>query len=222
MRIDGNAFLGDIPQERLVTLQNVENFDLTMGTGGPSYEVATHISCPSARRTSFRYKRETPNAFEGIFPSSTLLNTIVRQYATSPVEEVALETKSIGSVKCNVTFRSCDATIIKLGLEIVGEDLFGGSLTGMCNYVAMEAIRMVRSLPQLASVKRLHIYGGLSFPEDSEVMEASEFLRSMGPPDGLTLSHCSLWPHLHPFHAIPGTDDTRDPITSPPVKALTV
>ena len=221
MKIGGFIFFGGASLERVVTLPNVEYFDLTLGR--PNYKIAAHISCPSARRTLLNHENKTANAIEGMFPSSTLWNAIVRQYTTGPVEEVILETKSIysvTSVTCNLTFRSRDAAAIKLGFTVSGEGLFGMSPLKMHNHVLVHSIRTVQNYPQLAGIKRLHLHGGFR-SSDAETIEAGQFLRSMGPLDELTLSYCDLWSYFCPFHDT-GTGHITGPTTFPPVKELTI
>ena len=221
MRINGNIFFGGVPQERVVTLPNVENFDLTLGNGGPNYKIVAHISCPSARRTSLKHERATAGAIEEIFPSSDLWNTIVSRYTTSPLEEVTLETGlSANPVTCNVTLGFRDATSIELGFKDKYQAFFGPLLVEMHDHAFAHAIRMVQNHPQSTNIKRLHIHSGF-YSSGEETMEVGQFPWYMGPLDELTLSYCDLWSYLHPFRDI-GTATLTGSITFPLVKELAI
>jgi len=117
IRIIANILLVEIPRERVVVLPNAETFSLVVSDGGPGYEIAAHISCPSARCTSLVHKRGPDNVIpEDIFPTRDSWDAIVRQYTRSPVEEVALEIKitQASTVTCSLTFQSLDTTTIRL------------------------------------------------------------------------------------------------------------
>ena len=221
MKIDGDISFEGVPQERVVILPNVEYFDLIVGDGGPNHEIAAYISCPSARRTLLKYENGTAEEIEGIFPSSVSWNRIIRQYTTSPLEEVALEAGPFASpVTCNVTFESRGGTFIELGFKDANQGLSGLSLLDMHDHVFPHVIRAVQNYPQLTNIKRLHIYGSFR-SRDTKTMEAGQFLWSMGPLDELTLSDCALWPFLHPFYHI-GAGHTGEPIPFPPVKEFAI
>ena len=65
-----------------------------MSDGEPGYNLVTHISCPSVRRTSLAHKEDVDNVtLYNIFPAPASWDTIARQYTRSPVEQVTLEIK---------------------------------------------------------------------------------------------------------------------------------
>ena len=43
----------NVPQERIVVLPNVETISMLVNDGRPCYGIAAHVSCPSAKLTSF-------------------------------------------------------------------------------------------------------------------------------------------------------------------------
>ena len=95
MKIITPISLEDIPQEKVVILHHVENFRLFTSDDG--YKLATHISCPSAKRTSLTRTHGEEYFFDPPLeklPASASLNAIIRQYTSSPIEEVTLETKT--------------------------------------------------------------------------------------------------------------------------------
>ena len=121
--------LGGIPRERVVILQHVESFCLTASDGGHGYKLATHISCPSVKNTSLTHigwGRSGTVAPPETFPASDSLNTIIRRYTRSPIEEVTVQTiteaDSNDFVACSVTFRSADTTVVKLCFDVDGYD----------------------------------------------------------------------------------------------------
>ena len=77
------------------SLHHVENFRLFTSDDG--YEITTHISHPFAKRTSLTRTHREEYYFDPPlekFPASASLDAIIRQYASSPIEEVTLETKT--------------------------------------------------------------------------------------------------------------------------------
>ena len=58
VKIVGTLSLEGVPRERVVVLRYVENLCLAASDGGPVYELATHISCPSVKNTSLTYMGE--------------------------------------------------------------------------------------------------------------------------------------------------------------------
>jgi len=159
-------------QRGVVVLPNVQTFSLVMDDcGGPAYELAAHISCPSASHTSLIHKKtldeiSTNHDERYAFPTATSWDVIVRQYTTSPVEAISFEIKSPQDpiISCFLTFRSSDGTIIRLGLEVSrdygdngdDEDGFDMSLKEAIRDVFVQASRTVQDYP-LPNAKHLHI-----------------------------------------------------------------
>jgi hypothetical protein len=112
----------EITQDMTVALPNVETFSLTGKVDGwHIFHLAPHISCPRTKYTSLVQEVQdyhmTPDL--EIFPDPASWEAIVRQYSKSPVEHVILEVK-LEDLPANLfVFRSSDATVIKLGFEVV-------------------------------------------------------------------------------------------------------
>jgi len=98
MKIIGKISLEGVAQRGVVVLPNVQTFSLVMDDGGPAYELAAHISCPSASHTSLIRETDVDYVFTNqdirdAFPTAASWNTIVHQYTRSPVEVVVLDIK---------------------------------------------------------------------------------------------------------------------------------
>jgi len=163
-----------IAQTGVVVLPGVQTFSLVMDdSGGPAYELAAHISCPSAHHTSLIHKRTLNEIYTNhderyAFPTATSWDVIVRQYTTSPVEVILLEIKPPRDslFSCSLTFRSSDGAIIRLGLEVnrdyeddyddEDDDEFSMTLDEMVRRVFLQASRTVQDYP-LPNAKHLHI-----------------------------------------------------------------
>lgn len=227
MTILGRILFDGVPRERVVTLPNVENFNLIMSDGGPGYKIAAHISCPSARSTSLMHKSaDRPVVPEEIFPCSGSWNAIVRQYSRSPVEEVALELEISLVVSCELAFRSADGTHIKLCFKAFDKDNDGyfPPSPEMQNEVLTQATNTVQNHP-LANIKRLWVCHAFRFvfsPEESRVEgEIRRLLKSVSPLDELTISRCHLRPyHFSLFNLQEG--NTEEPAVLPRIKKLTI
>jgi len=235
IRIIANILLGEIPRERVVVLPNAETFSLVVSDGGPGYEIAAHISCPSVRCTSLVHKRGSDNVIpEDILPARGPWNAIVRQYTRSPVEEVTLEIKTTqaSAVACSLTFQSLDTTIIRLGFQFFAsddeddEDEFEMFIEDVGYEVFYQASRTIRDHPLLPNVKRLHIKYRPVFLGSNQLIcmanEVGRLFKSVGPQDELTIYGCDLRAYLTPFPYPPEFYDMDHPVVFPPVKELTI
>ena len=236
MRIIASMLLEDVAQRRVVVLPSVRTFSLVVSGGAPGFELATHISCPSASHTSLtceKYAEDmTTDRDISIFPTAASWNAIVRQYTRGPVEVVALEIKPPQSsmIACTLTFRSPDMTVIRLGLEVSGniddENEFQMSLEDMALEIFSQISRTVRDHPLLPNIKRLHIACGVFISEPVRLRSvANEFARlfgSVGPLDELTLRGFDLHSYLTPFLNLPEFEDMEQSIIFPPIKELTI
>ena len=220
--------LKGIPRGRVVVLPNVENLTLLVNDGRPGYRLAAHLSCPSARYTSLVYKSKVEDMAPGeIFPAFDSWNAIVRQHTRSPVEEVRLEIKP--SITCKLIFRSHDATVIELGFEVPvtekGDFGLDCPSVDIHDEVFTQATMAIRSHPQLASVKRLHIcHSSLSVSPTnvSHIADSVQrFFRHVGPLDELTIHHSDLRPYLHSFLNL-SEGYIEEPILFPRIKELTI
>ena len=228
VKIIGNISLDGVPQERVVVLPDVESLSLVMSDGEPGYKLAAHISCPSAKQTSFTYEHEkdrdvmTP---QETFPASVSWNAIVRQYTRSPVEEVALEMKisSDSIVECSLEFRSPDATVIRLHHALAGLDYeeYGDEsfkmLARVYWAVFSQVCRTIRGLTPSTNIKRLRIcHTSPVFYRHQTTDEIAQLFESVGPLEELVLHRCDM--EAYPA-SCPGY---MRPVVFPPIKELTI
>jgi len=228
MKIVSPMSVRAVPRERVVVLHNVEDFSLVARYGALGYKLATHISCPSAKRTSLfhmRRKRDYLAIPQEVFPASDLLKTIIRQYGKSPIEEVTFETASNSDrfIACSLSFRSADATTIGLCFQVVDDSVMCSilerSLAEMCRDAVLEASRAIRDLTLLANVKRLHIRGSPGFKREwmkSISTEVGKLFKSLGPLEELTISRSDMQPYIYPFPGLKGL------VVYPPIEVLTI
>ena len=118
MTIEADLFHEDIPPERVVVLPHDETFILRIVNNGPGCEVATHISCPSAKSATFEHWMECAG-FQiprDIYSPPAPWETIVRQFTNDTVERVVLETTIDEElhIKCSIIFKSSDGTTLNL------------------------------------------------------------------------------------------------------------
>lgn len=228
--IIGHISFQDFSRERIITLPNVEDFSLITSDGGHGYELAAHISCPSARLASLVHKRTDAYAVPeeaSIFPSPTLWKAIVRQYTRSPVEEVKIELKVTAAIFCQLAFRSGDGTLIELCFKGVKENEDGFYLPSqeMQNKVLAQSTTTVQNHPHLANLKCLwvrHSFDSVCFPEESHVAnEIGRLFKSLGPLDELTIHHCDLRPYCRSIFNFLG-DRADESVVFPPTKQLVI
>jgi len=225
--------LEGIPRGMLIFLQDVERFCLVARDGGSSYKLATHISCPSAQYTSFTHTREKEHALDALvekFPEASW-DTIVRQYTTSPIEEVTFETESDSDyfIACSLTFQSTDGTVIKLRFEVDEDDEdrdapeWKESFTAMYALVFYGASQTIKNRPLLVNIKRLQIYGPSSLNQ-GWIMNIAESFRelfqSLRHLEELTICGCDMRPYPFVFWA--KRNGYKGQIMYPPIKVLMV
>ena len=146
----------DVSPERVVVLPHVKAFNLYITNDHPNCKIATHISCPSAKRTRFDYTMECAgwHVPEDIYPSSRPLNTIVHQYSKGTADQVVLELTMPNddepTLECSLKFCSFNGTTITLNslrfsLKLAGKSkiiqnwLASGIFTSMAG-VSLQAI----------------------------------------------------------------------------------
>jgi len=237
MRIIVNISLEGVARGRVVTLPRVQTFSLAMNGGVSGYDLAAHISCPSASHALLTQEKRTEDMNAGqdtlIFPTTPSWNAIARQYTRSPVEAVTLEIKPSSeelATTYTLTFRSLDMTVIRLGLEVPEKDDNINELQMSFEDAALEvfsqASRTIREHPRLPDVKRLCIRWTPVIPNliqlRSMANEIERLFKSVGPLDELTLDDCDLRPYLTPFLDLPGFEDMEQPITFPPIKEISI
>ena len=225
--------LESVPRGVVVVLPNVETFSLLVRDDRALgvYDIALHISCPCAKRTSLTIAVDGDHMNEGmgVFPTSAPCNTIVHQYTTNPIEEITLKTgyNRYGLATYSLVFRPSDATVITLALEITGDEIYEGvgmSSDDTDSEVFYQAFRTIRGDPLLRHVKRLHIkYDAPVLSDETEEIgdEVGRAFQSVGPLDELTIDGCDLRIFLGGLDPL-GPDNAEKPVVFPPIKALTV
>ena len=211
LHIHRGIMSGTIPQEAVVVLPNVETFSLMEGEHYlHPYGLATHISCPRAKHTSFEWftcEDDVTSDLE-LFPSSIFWEMVTRNYTTSQVEGVTLEIKYNDSfLTHSLTFQSSDATVIKLGVCVFDTKAEGGgsdlSYEGVRFKLFSQACQTIQGHPLLSHIKRLHIKGraGISCANYLQRTAAVvvELLGSLGPLDKLTIYGCDPEIFLIPY-----------------------
>ena len=222
-------------RESVVVLPNVKIFTLIVGDGRPGYEIAAHISCPSAIHTSLVHRTDLLNSTpREIFPTPVSWSAVVRQYSKSPVEEVALWMGFARHpiIECSLTFRCPDAAILSLCLQVGPSDgvdehdpLF--PYEGILYETFHQACRTIQDHTLLASVKRLHIDHNIIavracplFPHLSA--EVRQLFKSVGPLEKLTTHRCDLHLSFNPSSDPLGSYNTEEPIAYPPIREIVI
>ena len=231
VRIQGITVDG-VPRERAVVLHNVRSFCLVVYIGECGYELAAHISCPSAKHTSLAHEIDAEDIVpQDIFPTSVSWNAIVRQYMRSPVEDVALEitiTPDI-AIACSLIFRSPDASVIRLRFKVAAinqdedededEDRVEAFAEMFCE-VFSQASRTIRDL---ANVKRLQIRHNCPFLDNTRTIRIVDEVRrlfgSLDPLEELIFYRCEMEPYLNSFIEHPELHYLRQPVVFPSVRA---
>ncbi|KAF9783886.1 hypothetical protein BJ322DRAFT_884870 [Thelephora terrestris] len=226
----------NVPEEMVVVLPNAETFSLRV-TNDPAaqvYNIAAHISCPRARSTLLTYQMFEDDMNNGLvlFPTPAFWSTIVPRSMASPIEEVTLEIKrsSMDDLESFLTFQSPDATIYRLGLNIIETDATADELTmprvEMGWEVLCQALTTIQNHPLLSHVKRLRIEFEAAVPNTYYEMRTAQTIRklfsSLGPLDGLTISGCDLCVFLPHFFDGPWLNDLEKPIVFLHTKELTI
>ena len=242
MKIATRLSFEGIPDGRLVVLHNVETFCLVASDSEGSHELATDISCPSAKYTSLTHIGEKDPDYAihvESFPFPSSLNTIIHQYTKNSIEEVtlAMETNFFDyTIACSLTFLSPDATTIKFRFEVTGgygdrddeEDWVGcfpvvycGTLLDASESI-LDASKSILDVPLLADVKRLHLYN-LFDPSRSTDAVADRFgvlFRSLGPLEELTVGCCDMRLCFFPF--LYYRETRKEPVAYPLIRMLTI
>ena len=229
IQIYGLVSFDGVPQKRVTVLHNVKSFCLVMSDGERGYKLATHISCPSATRTSLTHEHVkdadgvTP---QEIFPASVPWNAIVRQYTKSPVEDVALEiTIALDSTTaCSLVFRSSDASVIRLRFEVAGidqdEDEEGDRVEASIEMFCEVFSQVSRTIRDLANVKRLQIRHNSLFLDDTQTIpivdEVRRLFESLDPLEELIFYHREMRPYLDSLIEYPGFHYVGRPVVFPP------
>ena len=236
MAILSDVSFQGVPQEKIVLLPNVQNFDLIISDGGSGYEVPAHISCPSAKITSLMLKKDIEDTIPGeVFPTGASWNAIVCQYTRNPVEDVTVEIKTtLTTTSSKLTFWSAGGTAVELCFKATYNEPCGYWVEVyppsqvMNNEILSQTIRTIETHPEVANIKRLHVCFFPQFLDNADEIwrllgiasEVERLFRSVGPLDELTIYDCDLRPYLRSFLTL--EDDIRGSVTFPPTKELTI
>lgn len=234
MKIIAVVIRGGVPRERVVVLPNVETFYLVMIDGAPGYEIATHISCPSARNVSLMHETDPENLDpREIFPTSVVWSAIVRQYSSSPVEGVELEIKTLWDniITSSLIFRSSNSATVRLGFKLSASDDDDSDdglqipLGDLACELFSQASRIIRDHPLLSSIKRLYIeHRPTASDSDHLKRMASDIgglFKSVVSLDKLTFCGCDPLSYLTPLD-LPEFHNMEQPVVFPPTKELTI
>ena len=151
----------------VIVLPNVKSFSLhVVDVIVPQiYDFASYISCPCAKYTSLTHDTydDDMSASLEVFPTPAVWNTILHQYAASPVEEVTLEVERSADKEtaCTLTFRSSDAIVVRLGFGIEETGTDEGNLNmsrvEMGWEIFFQALVTIQNHPLLSHVKQIYI-----------------------------------------------------------------
>ena len=227
LKIVGRMPFEVLPQRKVVLLPNVEVFTMVVDDGGSGYEIATHISCPSAKHTLLVHEIDADNITEEMFPNPVSWDAIARQYTRGPVEEVTLEIKSTYNtlISCSLTFQSPDASVLVLDYKVAAskEDDPAFPFEEMHGDVFSEASRTIQEHPLLANVKRVHIdHRFFVYGSERIVEEAGRLFKSIGPLDKLSICNSDPFIYLGPFVNDSEPQNAQRPVVLPPTKELTI
>ena len=214
INIKAEISLGGVPPARIVVLPNVEAF--TMTEDEPGYKIATHVSCPAARRTSLVHEQYADDAMPlEIFPNSVSWNMIPPHHMARPTDGVALRIRTTPSgLSCSLSFLSPGPATLELGYRMIVRDL-GDEDEGETDIdlgekhaqVFYDATKAIRHHPSLGNIKRLSIrdrpVGLAADPRRRIANEVGELFNSVGPLEELTLNVSDLRPYLAPFLDLP-------------------
>ena len=222
IEIPGSTWFNPLPPQgsgsEVVALPNVKKFTLVLRAGTVNqfgYQLAGHLSCPSATRTELVHRREYGIDPGDIFPEQVSWNAIVSpRYTKKPIEKVALQITPSGPMKCELGFWSPDGAVVKVCFEeddIVDDDDQIKPSDTIHKSLFENATRSLQLHPQLKSIKRLDICHSLppdvsvegQFPSiPSDIWKLFKFL---GPLDELTIFDCDPAPYFFGY----GLDEPR-------------
>ena len=220
-----------VPLHKVLVLPRVKDFCLDITSDSFSWELAAHLSCPSAERAGFVCRLPSihlNNSIpEDIYPPPLPWRAIVRRYTTGTVGRVEIELKLDKEITGSVIFWSSSEVAldlyydhpIKIGgatdtelEEKIGTDIFS------------QACRTVLDHPLLSNVRGLYIIGGglLAGNLDLAANDVGKLLGSMGPLEELVLDGCDMRPYLDTFFETPLFPEPTQPTSFPPIKKFAI
>jgi len=231
VRIEADRFHEDVPPGRVIVLPYVKTFCLDITSYGPGCEIATHISCPFAKRVEFAHGLEGAgdNVPKAIYPPSTSWDTIVHQYTKGTAERVVLEMTMVGyfNIECSIAFRSSNRATLKLRYTHYTAEVkeeMEEILEERLPRIFSQAFRTIRGHPLLANVRHISIRGGNFITGNLELVAkgVGQLFGSMGPLESLSLDCCDLRPYLDAFLDTPLFPEAIQPASFPPIKELAI
>ena len=220
-----------VPTDRVIVLPCVKDFHLDIANDSFNWELATHLSCPSAEHARFsRMLRSAPLGDvtpEDIYPPSLSWTRIIRQYATGTVEQVELELKVGEEPSCSIAFRTSDEATLSLHYHhsIRSGDRQDATLNAWIgSHLFSRACRVIRDHQLLSNLKYLDIRGGGLLADNLKLTTSNvgRLLGSMGPLEELVLHECDLRPYLDPFLETPLFPDAIQPNSFPHITMLVI
>jgi len=228
--IYAEILLADVPPTRVVVLPNVEVFTVVTEEE-PDYRIATHISCPSARRASFICEQGVEDTEpQEAFPTSVSWDMIVAQYMKGSINEVVLEITTASNLasSCSLSFLSPDSTTLELGYRMITDDDFETDIPLEEKHVEVfsHASKAIRNHSRLGDVKRFRIKDRPVSLTTLQILgvakEAERLFMAMGPLDELILDVSDLRPYFNSLRHSPGPGGTGPLNAYPLVKELTI
>jgi len=228
IKIEAGVLQGDVPPERVIVLPNVEIFSVTERR--PSYGIAPHISCPSAKRMALVREQDVDDLMpEEIFPA---WDTIGPQYMASTIDEVALGITTTGDelVSFSLSFLSPGPATLELGYGIIAEDQDCDEPAFSSGWKYTEvferALEAIRTHPLLNNIKRLRIWDRhhLANPREliSMAKEATGLFEFVGPLEELVLDIADLRLFLSPFLDLPDSQGPMEQSVFPSIRVLII
>jgi hypothetical protein len=214
VEVHGRLITGDIPQDMVVVLPNVETFSLLgKAVGWRGYHLATHISCPHAKYTSLMQQVFDYDMAPGqeIFADPASWEAIVRQYSKSPAEQVTLVIKDNRLPAYSLIFHFPDAAVIRLDFKVFDWDSYEDGLdltwAEMHLEVFSQACSTIRGSSLLLHPKCLYIKDWTRTLGANCVLPMAgvvgELFRCLEPLDELIIDGCDLQAFLAPFFDLP-------------------
>ena len=233
--IAGTINLHGLLPHRVVVLPDLNTFYLSFDDGEFGYQLATHISCPSAKRTLLTLDRPNDNLVPPVmFPPPPSWNVLSRQYSTVPIKDVVLtigaDQDQVRIISCSLHFRSSNAVLFGLEFNLLrSEDDDEEQVVpygDLHRATFCQAATTIRDHPLLPTVKLLYIHHRCFIHSFNNLRHlANEFgglLKSLGPLDRLFIYGCDPHVYLTPFLSLPELNNTEEPTMYPPIKELVI
>ena len=229
--IRGQKTPAGVDQGRIVVLPNVESFSVTERE--PGYEIAAHISCPSANRTTLVLEQDVYDPVPpGIFPTSATWGDIPPQHTLTQMNKAQLDLVTSRNLLCYLTLLSPDSAVLDLGYGIVASeddddfDIIEQISADQQAEVFCQACNSIQGHPLFPNVSSLYIQDRGAFYNQVQrariAVGIGLLLRRAGTLDDLTLDLSDLQLFVAPFIDHPFFQDLNNWYTYPQIKTLTI